>query len=265
MARGNEGGMIEEWKPVRGGRAYDRTGIPCVGAAPWFSLHDAIPADGTKPAKGAWATRGLIIRSWRARLGGKATPPYASVFKTQAGNVSSANLELSPPADLKVLQPGDFVEAEVEFVVLPMAADDYYGPNEKLRASLVGTANTWKPVHRQAAGDNLTINVIRGALVHDYPPVLMVDEDQAAELEITGGVGYLPITFDELLDPKGYELLMSRGGAPVRVDQSVHGKDFWQADFDQTERTWSLTYNVSLDTPDDEGRTVRLILRPASI
>jgi hypothetical protein len=89
----------------------------------------------------------------------------------------------------------------------------------------------------------------------------MVDEDQAAELEIADGIGYLPITFTELLDCKKQELVMVKDGKAARVDQSVHGKDYWQADYDQTERTWSLTYNVPLDTPGDERRKVRLILR----
>ena len=30
-----------------------------------------------------------------------------------------------------------------------------------------------------------------------------------------------------------------------RVDQSVHGNDFWQADFDPVARRWRLTYTTA--------------------
>ena len=31
------------------------------------------------------------------------------------------------------------------------------------------------------------------------------------------------------------------------LDQSVHGNDFWQADFNAGDQTYSLTYNLPLD------------------
>jgi hypothetical protein len=55
---------------------------------------------------GPWANRGLVIRSWKARLGGKDAPPFASVYGTMAAKIPSAALELSAPQDLKQLQPG---------------------------------------------------------------------------------------------------------------------------------------------------------------
>ena len=45
-------------------------------------------------------------------------------------------IELSPPAGLTALVPGDFVEAEVELVVFPADAKSYYGPNERFRVGL---------------------------------------------------------------------------------------------------------------------------------
>lgn len=108
----------------------------------------------------------------RRALGGRDVPPHTSIFGTEAGRVPSANLELSPPPELKELQPGDFVEADLELLVLPMAADDYDGPNTKLKASLVTTANTWREVHRQAAGNDLQIKVQHGRLTDALAPLL---------------------------------------------------------------------------------------------
>lgn len=258
LARGNEKGLLEEWTPARGGKKYDRTGIACDGNVPWFSLHAAVPGDHGKAPKGAWANRGLVVRSWKARLGGKDVPPFASVFGTLAGNVPSANLELSAPPQVTQLLPGDYVEAQVELLILPMSADDYYGPNENLRMSLKSGGNTWKPVFRQAAGNSLKVRAVRGELLRAYPPAVKADATGQAEVEITGGLGYVPVTFAGLASHVG-ELWLVDGQNKSRVDQSVHGNDYWQCDYDATGKAWSVTYNVSLDTPGDVSRTVRLV------
>lgn len=36
-------------------------------------------------------------------------------------------------------------------------------------------------------------------------------------------------------------------GKEIRLDQSVHGNDFWKADYDEGARTYTLTYNLPLD------------------
>lgn len=264
IARGNTGGLIEEWEPGRGGAKYLRTGIPCPGDAPWFSLHDAVPGDGGKPVAGAWATRGLILRSWKARLGGRPAPPFASIFGTEAGRVPSANLELTPPPDITTLQPGDFVEADLELVILPMSADDYYGPNETLRTGLRTEANTWRGVHRQALGNHLHLVARRGRLLTAYPPVIAIDRRGVAELEIAGGTGYLPVTFTGLRSPRRDWTLRSidPAGAITTVDQSVHGRDFWQAAHDPATGAWRLTFNLPMDSPAGPRTSRRLVLSP---
>jgi hypothetical protein len=263
LARGNAHGFIEEWEPGRGGRRYLRTGIPCLGDSPWFSLHEAIPADGLKPVQGAWATRGLVIRSWKARLGGRPAEPFASVFGTQAGNVPSANLELSPPPDLTTLMPGDFVEADLELVILPMSADDYYGPNANLRTSLKEEANTWKSVFRQARGNRVEVTTKsgRGRVLAMNPPVIEVNGRQRAEISVTGGLGFVPVTFAGLKSHRGWVLKVENAqGRLEPLDQSVHGHDFWQAQHDAGSDTWRLTFNVPLDSPRDQRLTRRMVL-----
>jgi len=253
IARGNAQGLIEEWQPGGGGRRYLRTAIPCEGEVPWFSLHETLPRRG---GGGAWANRGLIVRSWSARLGGRAAPaPFAAVYGTQSG-VASAALELSPPPGVEELLPGDFVEAEVELVVVPMSAADYYGPNEALRAALREGGNTWRPVFREAAGNHLQLKAIRGTIRRGYPIVVEVGRGERAELEVTGGVGYVPITFAGLRASRGYQLRQVVGDKSRVVDQSVHGNDFWQTDYDPAAGRWRITYNVCLDGP---GRTARFV------
>ena len=275
IAYGNTEGVLEEWQPVVGGLKYSRQHIRCEGTSPWFSLHEGINQD---EKGGAWANRGLVIRSWRARLNGRDAPiPHAAIFGTNNGP-PSANVEISLPPDTKTLQPGDFVECLVELLVMPMDADDYYGPNTNLRSDLVVNANTWKPIFRQAVGNNLRLQVRRGQLRQPYPVRLAVDADETAEIEITGGMGYVPITFAGLRNYKGYELWQEIASKRPRVDQSAlgyevldlpprrmqHQNDFGQTDFDAVTGEYRLTYNISLDSPDDKPRIVRLTFKPAT-
>lgn len=249
MARGNAEGLIEEWPVEQGGLRYSRQAMACEGDAPWFSLHGGFRSPHLEA--GAWANRGLVVRSWRARLGGKEVPvPDAAVYGTENG-VASANVELVPPPDLTQLLPGDFVEAEIELLIPPTSADDYYGPNTPFLKDLEENADTWRVIHRLARGNDLDIDIQHGTLDRALPIQVALNPQQIAVFEVRGGVGYVPITFTGLERPDGYTLELN--GVPV--DQQVHGNDFWQTTFDDATKSYSRTYNVSFDS-DDGGNSL---------
>lgn len=244
LARGNETGMIEEWDAPRNGPPrYHRKAIPCLGRLPWFSLHQAVSKDTTGSA---WANRGLVIRSWKARLGGKECPPFAASCGTSNGP-PSCNIELAPPPGLTALKAGDFVQATVELVILPQFAKDYYGPNENLKKHLQTNGNTWKPVLRQAALGSLAVTVSKGTLIESCPVRIKVNPSQVAEFTATGGVGYSPITFTGLRDYNGWKLYRWANGAWSAIDQSVFGNDFWQINATANDE-FAITFNVAFDT-----------------
>ena len=249
LARGNETGLAEEWDAPQGGRRYHRAGVACPGKIPWFSLHRAVSKD---KQGGAWANRGLVVRSWKARLGGKDCPPFAAVYGT-VNRHPSCNIELSPPPGLSELKPGDFVEAKIELLVLPQFAKDYYGPNEKLRQTLNSEEDTWKPVLRQAAENALTVTTSKGTLLQAFPVRIAIDQSQVAEFTVEGGVGYSPITFTGLRDYRGGELSRWEGNEWSVIDQSVFGNDFWQIDKTADNR-FAITFNVLLDAADGRQR-----------
>ena len=148
--------------------------------------------------------------------------------------------------------PGDFVEAVVEHVVVPQFAADYYGPNANLAAALKAGQNTWRMIHREAVGNDLTIDVTRGKLLRRRPTRIAVDAGRA-EFAVTGGLGYVPITLAGLTDYRQPVLqLRQPDGDWKAIDQSDHGKDFWQTDYDPAAGTWDITYSVPLDTPHDK-------------
>lgn len=261
MAIGNKAGMLQEWSVPKGGKTYDRTGIACVGEVPWVSLHEAVNQD-TKG--GSWANRGLVIRHWKARLGGKdVATPFLSTFGTEHV-VPSRNVELSPPPGVKELKVGDFVEAELELVIVPQSADDYYGPNADLKTALTAGGNTWKPILREAAGNDVVVQATKGTINRNRLPLAVAVDatSQSADIRIQGGLAYIPITFTGLFGYRGYALFKTdASGKEVEINQSVHGNDFWQTNYDPASRTWSRTYNVDTDTPGNNRPTVRLVLR----
>jgi len=182
------------------------------------------------------------VRSWRARLGGRDVPePLFAVYGTENGP-HSANAELAPPPGLDRLEPGDFVEADLELLVLPQSAADYYGPNAALRADLEANGGTWRTANRLARANALKVTVERGALLRRLPVEIAVDAG-AAECTVHGGAGFVPVTFTGLSRPSGHRLLVD--GAPL--DQAVHGGDFWQVTPDDAANTFSVTYNLPLE------------------
>jgi hypothetical protein len=253
MARGNEGGLIEEWRPPWTGWGYSRTGIPCPGRVPWVSMHDAISRNTT--ACGAWANRGVVIRSWQARLGGADAPtPYMAVYQTYNG-MPSAIMELSAPPGVSQLVAGDYADAEVVQVIMPQYATDYYGPNANLRSALTQWENTWAMIGREATGNDLAIAATEGTVEQTYPIRVRAAAGDKASFAVTGGLAYVPVTIAGLTGYTDPILQRNVGGKWKQVDQSVHGKDYWQTDFDPIARQWEITYSIPLDTPADARQT----------
>ncbi len=245
IARGNREGLTEEWQTERGGKRYLREAMGCEGAAPWFALLGGLRAANVE--KGAWADRAMVIRHWRARLGGLEVPlPQVSVYGTENG-IPSANVEVSPPAGLKQLEAGDFLEVDVELLVLPQSAADYYGPNASFRELLSQHAGTWKLPHALARDNDIAVTAAVGTLVHRLPVCVQVNESQEAVVNVRGGRGYLPVTFTGV----------TAGGVPrlevdgALLDQKVHGNDYWQVVPDGTGEQ-AVTFNVPCDGSDVE-------------
>lgn len=254
VAIGSLNGLREQWQPIRAKEVYDWRGVPLAGEQPWISIH-GLERTAVNQG-GALASRGLIVRSWKAVLGGRrCEQPHASFFATEWGKGNFRTVvELSPPPDLLALQKGDFVEADVELAVFPTDSRAYYGPDTAFRKVLEVDADTWRLVQREAAGNALRVTQRAGKVTRDYPLALTVDSKGRAVCDIAGGIGYVPVTISGLNDYGGFELLVD--GKPL--NQAVHGNDFWQTDYDANQGYWRLTYNLLRDGQ----AATRLELRP---
>jgi hypothetical protein len=238
MALGNESGLIKEWNTQWGGNVYRTSPMECLGRIPWMSLHEAV----IDPARNvnSIANRGIVIRSWKAKLGGKEASPWLAERGQSRHLKDSSTLDLVIPPELKQLQSGDYIEATIEHVLVPQFAADYYGPSEALRTALTKDANSWRMIQREAIGGDRRVQMKVGKLVRMHPAITIHAADDQAEFTLAGGLGYVPITFTGLSSPRGHRLLID--GKPL--NQSIHGNDFWQADYDPIAQRWSLTYNV---------------------
>ncbi len=238
MAIGNESGLAREWDTRWGGNTYRTQPVECTGRIPWVSLHDG--ELGANDHHGPPANRGIVIRSWKARLGGKDASPWMAERGLTRHQTDSSTLDIVPPPGVTRLEPGDFIEATLEHIVMPKFAKDYYGPSAALRTALTKDENTWRMIHREVVGNDYTVTMKAGTLERLHPDVRVRTEKDTATFDLTGGIGCVPVTFTGLASPRNSTLTVD--GAPC--NQSVHGNDFWQTDYDPVTRTWSRTYNL---------------------
>ena len=202
-----------------------------------------------------------MIRSWRARLGGNECGPWFAEHGIGAGAQSTSTADILPPPDVQRLEPGDFVEATIEHIVVPQFARDYYGPNESLRQALGRDENTWRMVHREATGNDLVVEASLGE-VEGNRPVAVRAVDNRAQFAVTGGIGYVPLTIRGLTTfctPRLDWRSPDTNGIWQATHQARYGNDFWQTDYDPSSKTWEVTFTVPADSP-DERREFRFVV-----
>ena len=241
MAVGNDSGLLKEWRTTWGGDQYRTEPIECIGKAAWASLHDAVMRENRTKLE-SLSNRGIVIRDWKARLGGKDASAWMAEHGVTRHRSDSSTLDIVPPPGLTRFEPGDFIRATIEHIVVPRDSKDYYGPNDDLRSALAQHANTWRMIHREASTNQHDVTAEQGELQHQHPDVRIGVVEDEARFTLSGGVGYVPITFTGLTSSSGYTLTING----QKLDQSVHGKDFWQTDYDADAKRWSQTYNVPI-------------------
>ncbi len=190
--------------------------------------------------------RALVIRGYKMVAGGKThTQPIISA-PVHGANPTSLDLELLPAAGLSRFSKGDRIELDLELITLPRHADDYYGPNDSFRKHLAANPNSWKTTYREAKGNDLIVRAKGGRVVQSYPLIIQVEEPEVT-IEISGGVGAVPIRFEGLASGVENRLYQVVNGKRVPFDQSVHGHDYWQTDHDAATGTSKVSFNLPLD------------------
>jgi hypothetical protein len=217
--------------------------VKLTGSAPWWV---ALPG-AVQTSDRNWGTgyRALIIRDFQAHISGKTfthPPISAPVFSSGPSNL---DIELLPPAGITDFSRGDRIALDLELITLPRVADDYYGLDQAFRTHLTENPTSWKTTYREAIGNDLEVKVTGGRTVQNYPLVIQVEKPEVT-VSIKGGIGAIPMRFEELKSCVGLRLYQIVNGEPIPFDQTVHGNDFWQTDYNPAQDTWSITYNIKL-------------------
>ncbi|NUM54652.1 MAG: hypothetical protein HUU46_13490 [Candidatus Hydrogenedentes bacterium] len=249
LSRGDLDGVKETWTPDMGGKKYSRHCVPLNGEKPWIAVTGNTknpPPVIKEDDQGAWADRGFIVHRWKARIGGKDMRlPHYSVFGTEDGRIPSAIVELSPPPGVAALERGDFVECVVEMVVLPQCADDYYGPNESFREALRDYGGNWRMVHREAVNTNIRARAETGVILSEWPVIVRAHHGKRASVTIEGGSGFIPLTIADAGINADFALQVLCDGEIQPMPPSA-GKDWWQARYRPTTKSYDLIFTVPL-------------------
>lgn len=240
-------GNAEKSAPIRqwtaSGNPGEITGAPMElsGESPWASITNAPNEKGYRAAN-----HGFILRSWFARIGGR--DGVAPHLQERRISPSVSILELVPPPGVKALKSGDYVDFSLVRVYIPRSVDAYAGPDANFRRALADQDNSPLMILREAIGNRPQARVTLGKLLRDQPLEIQTRDNRAGFI-LRGGVGAFPVTFRGL-DSHRAPLLEQRGaGGWKPVDQAVHGKDFWQCDYQAETGTWDITYTIRLDGP----------------
>ena len=250
IAWGNRDGLLVE-KEVPTGLKVNEPFVGKLtlsGPAPWWIAFPGAYSNHNR--KWGTGSRALVIRSYTATIGGKTySAPTISmpVFQVHPDGKANLDLLITPPEGVTAFAPGDTVEMSFTWIVVPRIAEDYYGPNELFRQHLVDNPRSWQTVYREAKGNDLHVSAQGGAVLRNYP-ILLKAEQPEVRFSITGGVGYVPVRFEGLADYRDYALYRIDGEREIKLDQSTHGNDYWQTDYDARSNTYRMSFNLPLDT-----------------
>ena len=240
-------GNAEIPEPIRQWQASGNPGeivgkpVELTGKSPWASVTNAPTEKGYRAAN-----HGFIIRSWSSRIGGR--NGIAPFLQERRISPTVSILELVPPPGVKSLKAGDFIDARIVRVYIPRSADAYAGPDKSLREALTQYDNDPRMILREAVANLPAIRVTLGKLVQDAPFEIET-KDNRAGLIVRGGVGAMPVTFCGLDTHRAPVLEQKTAEGWKRVDQSVHGNDFWQCDFQPESKRWNISFTIRRDSP----------------
>ena len=265
---GNDAGNQGTFTPTNNGsNSYTTAEIALTGSNPWVWAGDGLSYAGAESGIDIDTNNGMIIRDYKATLNGvENNTPYFRERSSSIGYSAGQNLNINPTSYCIVPPPGttsfaagDTIELLVEVVVFPKLDGDYYGPNSNFEEALALYGNSYELLYRESLGN--TINAASPTnTIDSLYPLTVETIDNTGLVSITGGKGYVPLVFSGLTNSSNPELWKASDSCWELVDQSVHGKDFWQTNFNSQTRTFDLIYNVNQDLENDESAVIQYYL-----
>lgn len=257
LVYGNDAGLIGQFQPTNSGsNNYTTAEIALAGDNPWVWAGDGLYFDGVLSGIDISTNNGMIIRDYNATFNGQQNnTPYfrerssSTGFSTSYGT-NPTSYCLVPPPGVTSFSTGDSIELLLELAILPKQAVDYYGPNQNFTNALTLYGNSHEVLLREAAGNQIIASSSINNIDSSYPLTVATSGDEGI-VTITGGRGYIPLVFSGLSNVDNPTLWMANNSCWELVDQSVHGKDFWQAEYNENTGLFDLIFNVNQDRPND--------------
>lgn len=269
IAYGNDSGLIGQFNPTNdGSNDYTTSEIALTGENPWLWAGDGLYYDGATSGKNIDTNNGIIIREYNATFAGiEKNTPYVMERSSSQGFSSSYGTNptsycLVTPPEVTSFKAGDKIELLVEVVVLPKQDGDYYGPNENFSNALSSFGNSYELLYRESLGNKVIAESATNT-VHSSYPLTVETSENSAHVTVTGGKGYIPIIFSGLSNVTNPVLWRSYDNSTWEVvDQSVHGKDFWQVNYNPNTKLFDLVYNINQDISNDNTAVIHYYLGP---
>jgi len=224
-----------------------------LGSGPWwvsFGGNQYTPSDATPHM--LVGDRGLVVRTFEARLGGM-TQNYTS----PAFSILCDKVEIVPPEDVHYLAKGDFLEMRLEMITLPLEGDDWQAAQDRSGSNtLVALSDlpTHGRVQMQATSDLTVVPMTGGTHVESHYPVrICIARDIGNVLFRVDGtaLGYTPIVICGL---PTHDIPPDRGLWIRELDQGhfmrlVQGDGlFYQVNYDCSSQEYEAVFNVELHT-----------------
>jgi hypothetical protein len=194
--------------------------------------------------------RGLVIRSFSAKLGGVEQ-------KQPTFSILCDKIELGTPKGLLSLLKDDFVDLSLEFIVLPRMGADYISAmtnSDSKTLKSLANLTSWQRVEAQAIRGSISVSGAYSSRIESHYPIRVCSSNNRnlVMANVQGSpLGFTPIVFCNLTTstiPNGYGLWLRPSGALnyTLVKQST-GNDFWQSNYDRASGSYEVVYNVELN------------------
>lgn len=233
IAWGNREGLVGQASPpdAEWGRVMEPVELP--GEQAWVSLH----ANAAEPTTEGRGVRGLVIRDYRAALGGKV---YQAPHLASARTRHRLNAELVLPPEVRELKAGDTVEFTVEMHVLPMSAEAYSGGDDSLKARLEATPDSWELTAYEARHQTVQLD----GQPQVFPASYAVTEDRRQSLTIRSQSRMDTLCLTGLTRPDAWQLVEQVEGGEVSLGERFPVEAEPQLSYRPEFQTWTAVLSL---------------------
>lgn len=233
IAWGNREGLLGQASPPQAewGRVMEPVELP--GEQAWVSLH----ANAAEPTAEGRGVRGLVIRDYRAALGGKV---YQAPHLASARTRHRLNAELVLPPEVRTLKAGDIVEFTVEMHVLPLSAEAYSGGDDSLKARLEATPDSWELTAYEARHQTVQLD----GQPQVFPATYAVTEDRRQSLTIRSQSRMDTLCLTGLTRPDGWQIFEQVDGAEVPIGERFPVEAEPQLSYRPESQTWTAVLSL---------------------